>query len=431
MIEAEKQIVEAERKRLGSERQRLESEKAKLFNEYMGLQCYVADIHSSIGWKLITRYRRVKQRLLPPESGRRAIYNLFLKSVRIIEQEGLKGFFVRVRRRLRFNAHYMKYKLRLDRRRSLNSSPGRRISEHFAFIKRPVHVIMPVFNGYECIENCLDSLFRNTDLSYHTLVVIDDKSTDQRVPEYLRKLQDNKGQRKIEMVFNDENLGFVKTINKGMKSSPSDVIILNSDTILTANWIDKLQRAAYSKTAVATATPLSNYVTINGIPEPFRHNPVPLGMDIETFAEMLERTSLRYYPEVPAGVGFCMYIKKAVLEEMGYFDETRFERGYAEETDFCMRALNKGYIHVLDDATYIYHIGGVSFESIRDPEVLREKNYMIERNLEKLRALHPEYLGLVDHALRKNLAPVHSYINLRLALEKEKIEDTLCDRSKA
>jgi GT2 family glycosyltransferase len=153
-------------------------------------------------------------------------------------------------------------------------------------------------------------------------------------------------------------------------------------------------------------------------------------MDVDTFAEYLERVSLRHYPEIPAGVGFCLYIKRSALDDIGYFDAESFGRGYAEETDFCMKALKKGYIHVLDDATFIYHIGGVSFESVKDPEVLREKNLMIEKNLELLKTLHPEYAYLVEKALRENLSPVHDYINFRLKLAENTVESTVCDRSK-
>ena len=96
-----------------------------------------------------------------------------------------------------------------------------------------------------------------------------------------------------------------------------------------------------------------------------------------------------------------------------------------------MRALKKGFLHVLDDSTYIYHVGGVSFESVRDPEIIKEKNLMIERNLETLRTLHPEYALLVRKALDENLAPVHNYINMRAALMEKNLESSLCDRSKA
>jgi GT2 family glycosyltransferase len=172
-------------------------------------------------------------------------------------------------------------------------------------------------------------------------------------------------------------------------------------------------------------------VTINGIPKPFQYNSIPNGMDIDAFADFLDKISLRYYPEIPSGVGFCMYIKLAVLDDIGYFDEKRFGKGYAEETDFCMRALKKGYTHVLDDTNYIYHIGGVSFESVKDPAVLREKNLMIERNLETLKALHPEYNTLVARALEENLSPVHELINLRIRLMENNVESTVCHRSEA
>jgi GT2 family glycosyltransferase len=272
---------------------------------------------------------------------------------------------------------------------------------------------------------------RNTDLYFNTLVIIDDKSTDSHIHEYLKRINTYGNGKNINILYNQRNVGFTKTINKGMKSSPEDVIILNSDTIVTKNWVDKLQRAAYSKPRIATATPLSNYVTINGIPEPFRYNTIPNGMNVDTFGDFLDKISLRYYPEIPAGVGFCMYIKRSVLDEIGYFDEDNFGKGYAEETDFCMRALKRGYSHVIDDATYIYHIGGVSFESVKDPEVLKAKNLMIEKNLETLKTLHPEYADLVEKSLHENLSTIHKYINLRIKLTENSVENPLCDRSKA
>jgi hypothetical protein len=95
-----------------------------------------------------------------------------------------------------------------------------------------------------------------------------------------------------------------------------------------------------------------------------------------------------------------------------------------------MRTLKKGFLHVIDDATYIYHVGGVSFESVRDPELIKEKNLMIERNLETLKTLHPEYALLVEKALHDTLAPLHDYLNLRLASLGEHIESTVCNRPK-
>lgn len=412
--------LQAEKDQTETAKQKLQTEKEVLFREFVGLQGHLSQIENGLSWKAITRFRRIKTRLVPAGTKRRAFYDLGLKSLRVLTTEGLHGFTTRLKRRMRFSRWFMSLKGRM---RKAPASPRNAVCGlpmDLVFNRRPVSIVMPVYNGFECIGDCVNSILLHTDLSYHTLIFINDLSTDPRIAEFLSRLAKTEGGKQIIVLDNDTNQGFVKTINRGMQQSADDVIILNSDTVVTRGWVEKLQRAAYSKPRVATATPLSNYVTINGVPEPFKFNPVPLGMDVDSFGAFLEKISLRYYPEVPAGVGFCMYIKRVVLEDLGYFDDAKFERGYAEETDFCMRALKKGHLHVLDDATYIYHVGGVSFESVKDPEVLKAKNLMIERNLETLRTLHPEYLGLVEKALRENLTPVHDYIRLRLELEKKR-----------
>ncbi len=409
--------VELERRQIEADRQQIETERDRVLSELLNLR---KEISNSLSWKIIERYRRFKDKIAPMGSRRRVFYEMLLKSAKVTQQEGMKGLLIRVKRRVRFGVRYSTFGSWFKSPDPTFLYRGTKTPEDYCFSRKPVHIVMPVFNGYECLKDCVESLFRNTDLAFHTLVVIDDRSIDQRILPYLQRLNDRRNGRKIEMFFNSENLGFVKTINKGMRLTSEDVIILNSDTIVTKDWVEKLQRAAYSKPRIATATPLSNYVTINGIPRPFRFNGIPGGMDIEAFSEFLERISLRYYPEIPAGVGFCMYIKRDVIDHMGYFDEARFGRGYAEETDFCMRALKEGFLHVLDDSTYIYHVGGVSFESVNDPDVIRAKNEMIERNLETLWTLHPEYTHLVEKALVESLANFHEYIDLRIRLVESK-----------
>jgi GT2 family glycosyltransferase len=426
----EKEKTGTERDKLKAEINALEISRLVLLRKLIGLQNQLAEITSSLSWKMIRRYQKIKEKVAPIGSKRRALYDLILKSMKVIDCEGMTGFFRRVERRLGFNQMHISFKFRMMKSRQSALKIEGKTTAEFVFSRNPVYIVMPVYNGYDYLGTSLNSVFKNTDLSYHSLLLIDDKSYDQRVIDYLVQLQQQKNGRRIEILFNPENRGFIKTINSGMQLVPGDVIILHSDTVVTKGWVEKLQRAAYSKPKVATATPLSNYVAIHGIPEPFTYNQTPLPTDIESFGSFLERISLRYYPEVPAGVGFCMYIKRSVLDDLGYFDDLKFEKGYAMETDFCIRALKKGYIHVLDDATYVCHISSVSFESINDPAVFMEKNLMIDRNLETLKRLHPEYLDLVERALRETLAPVDEYLRLRLTIEEEYAKNTLCYRSK-
>lgn len=430
-LKSEKIKLELRIQNLVRDIKQAEAEKAHALKELAGARDRLGEISGSLSWKMIERYRRLKERIAPFGTVRRGAYDLLLKSVKVLRTEGTPGFLMRAGRKSRKMLNKGRFRLGIKRRRPLHASADPGVYEMCDFGQKPVQIIMPVYNGYDCLVKCIDSVARNTDLYLNSLVLIDDKSPDERVRKYLRQVRRERNGRNIHVMHNRKNLGFTRTVNRGMELTYEDVILLNSDTIVTKNWVEKLQRAAYSMPRIATATPLSNYMTINGIPEPFRYNAIPPGMNIDDFAAFLESVSLRYYPEIPAGVGFCMYIKRSVLDVMGYFDEKKFGRGYAEETDFCMRAMKKGYVHVIDDATYIYHIGGVSFESVKAPEILRQKNMMIEKNLETLRELHPEYSGLVERALNESLLPMHAYIRLRMKLTEEMSEAALRDRSEA
>ena len=76
-----------------------------------------------------------------------------------------------------------------------------------------------------------------------------------------------------------------------MAGSKRDVVLLNSDTEVSAGWLDKLQAAAYSAPKIATVTPLSNSATICSLPEFLEDNLVPEGVSTEMMGEIVERVS--------------------------------------------------------------------------------------------------------------------------------------------
>jgi glycosyltransferase involved in cell wall biosynthesis len=179
-----------------------------------------------------------------------------------------------------------------------------------------------------------------------------------------------------------------------MAASQRDVVLLNSDTVVTERWLDKLQAAAASAADIATVTPFSNDATICSIPRALAVNALPAGHDVESFGRLVERCAAREYPRLPTGVGVCLYIKRRALESVGLFDAARFGLGYGEENDFCMRALQAGFVHVLDDATFIYHAGQRSFGASR-----RDRVRVAER---RMRARHPRYRATVASFLRED-----------------------------
>jgi glycosyltransferase involved in cell wall biosynthesis len=177
---------------------------------------------------------------------------------------------------------------------------------------------------------------------------------------------------------------------------------LNSDTQVTAGWLDTLAVAAYSDPRIATVTPFSNNATICSLPRSLAENTIPAGHDLDSFAALIARVSQRAYPRLPTGVGACLYVKRSVIEEIGLFDEA-FGLGYGEEIDFCLRAAQRGYHHVLDDATYIFHEGSRSFG--------RERARRVRRAHRVLRARHPTYLRTIAAFIREDpIAPARARV---------------------
>ena len=106
-----------------------------------------------------------------------------------------------------------------------------------------VDVIIPVYNSLEWVKICLDAIIKNTNLDIlGKIYLINDKSNDE-TKDYLDRMQIKWGEL-LEVIHNKENLGFVKTCNKGMKKSTSDyVLLLNTDCIVSKNAIEKMATA--------------------------------------------------------------------------------------------------------------------------------------------------------------------------------------------
>lgn len=259
-----------------------------------------------------------------------------------------------------------------------------------------VDIIIPIYNAYDFVEKCIETVIKHTDLTKHTLVLIDDKSSDERIIPLLKKIKGENKDKKIFIDIRKENGGFVKTVNIGMShSKENDVVLLNSDTEVTKGWIEKLQNCAYSQKKVASVTPLSNNATLASIPVAMVENEIPKNITMEEYAEIVEKISFKKYAQIPTGHGFCMYITREALNEIGLFDDVLFEKGYGEENDFSYRALNKGYKHLICDDTFIYHKGTQSFSEEKEEfikshiKVLMDKYPICFRNTDEFAANYP------------------------------------------
>ena len=260
-------------------------------------------------------------------------------------------------------------------------------------------VVIPVHGGMAQMLACIDSVWAAGERP----LVIDDASPE---PELASALDDLARRRRIRLIRNQRNLGFAATANLGMRSVPGrDVVLLNSDTLVASGWLEELRDTAYGAPDIGTVTPLSNDASILSYPDLQQRNPVPALADTLRLDALARRVNGGAAIEIPVGVGFCLYVKRVCLDDVGVFRDDVFAQGYGEENDFCLRARQRGWRHVAAVGAFVAHVGGHSFGSAA--RHLRARNEVL------LERLHPGYGGLIDaHILADPLAEARRRLDL-------------------
>ncbi|NJM11187.1 MAG: glycosyltransferase family 2 protein [Synechococcaceae cyanobacterium SM1_2_3] len=254
-----------------------------------------------------------------------------------------------------------------------------------------VDVIIPVYRGLDETRRCLESVLAFPQQTLHEVIAINDCSPEPELTAYLRQLAETGA---ITLLENPVNLGFVNTVNNGMIQHPDrDVALLNSDAEVHGDWLDRLRRHAESSPNIGTVTPFSNNATICSYPRFVQDNPLPEGWPLAALDALFAQVNAGLAVDIPTAVGFCMYITRRCLDQVGYFDAVLFGRGYGEENDFSMRALEIGFRCLLAADTFVYHRGGVSFGAEGSAQCAAAQRILEQR--------HPRYFPLVaDHCAR-------------------------------
>jgi GT2 family glycosyltransferase len=225
-------------------------------------------------------------------------------------------------------------------------------------------IVLPVYNGDAVVRDCLRSLRANDDSAFQVLVV--DDGSRGFTAEMLR--DEVAGDPRFLLHRRDTNRGYTKSINEGvMLTTAPWVVVLNSDVLVPAGWLDRLHAAVRARPGTGMAGPLSNAATWQSIPDVKRAD---MGWATNDSIEprhlarvqaMLAGVSQRDYPEFPVLNGFCTLIAREVFDRVGLYDEDAFPMGYGEETDLCLRARRAGFRLTLADDCFVYHHKSISF----------------------------------------------------------------------
>jgi GT2 family glycosyltransferase len=273
--------------------------------------------------------------------------------------------------------------------------PARRV------VAASVDVIVPVYGSRRLTMQALDSVLQSRASTPYELVVIDDASPD---PVLRQELEVLAAAGHLTLLTNPRNMGFVETANRGFLLHPTrDVVLLNSDTRVFGDWLDRLMAALHSTDRTATASPLSNAATILSYPVFLRDNHAT-SVDLVVLDDLCAQ--LAHAPvELPTAHGFCMAVKRRCLDEIGPFDHENFGRGYGEENDFSLRAMAAGWRHVAATSTFVWHRGGASFGS--------ERETLIEGAQQTVERLHPGYAASIQRFIKRDpLAKVRTALDV-------------------
>ncbi len=244
-----------------------------------------------------------------------------------------------------------------------------------------VIVVVPVYKGYNETLRTLHSVLTESQVTSFALLVVNDCSPDVRLTDDLRALAE---QNLFIYHENSVNLGFVGTINRALgMTGTRDVILLNSDTIVFGDWIDRMLAHAARDPSIGTITPFSNNATICSYPDSDRNNTVALELSPRALDAAAASANPGRWVEVPTGVGFCFYMRGPLIGELGTLDAEAFGKGYGEENDYCMRVLKSGSRNILAADVFVYHSGKISFSEFYNSEYTQGQTALLTK--------HPDY----------------------------------------
>lgn len=225
--------------------------------------------------------------------------------------------------------------------------------EREALMKPKYSVIVVTFNAIEHTIRCVQSVFRHT--KDFELIIVDNASTDGTKGYLADLVEAHKGN--VRVIFNEENKNFGPANNQGYRKATGDyIVLLNSDTIVTPGWLDRMTECMEKNEGTAIVGPLSN--SSNGRQAIQRLENSYAELDRKS----LEWSAQHYGLHEEAGVlyGWCMLVSREFMKDEPYLFDERFTNSF-EDNDLCLRARLKGFRLFIDRSTYIHHVGQGSF----------------------------------------------------------------------
>lgn len=226
-------------------------------------------------------------------------------------------------------------------------------------------IIIPIYNSPEWVKMCVYALYKNTPKEYIGKVILMNDNSDELTCNCIENLKNK--YKSIEVYKNENNLGFIKNVNKGMDKTKEDyILLLNTDCLLSKNTIPKLIEHMEKNNKIGLICPISS-------------NAANLSFDILENYSYMQVNDMFYKNfkgmnfDACTVVGNCLMISRECMEKTGYLDEA-YGMGYGDETDYQFKAHKQGFEAKVAIDTYVFHKSEVSFGTSPEKQKRLEHN---------------------------------------------------------
>lgn len=242
-------------------------------------------------------------------------------------------------------------------------------------MKNTIDIVIPNYNGNNILKECIRSLYNQTYFNFR-IIIIDNNSVDS---DYLW-LNNYKN-----VLFKklDNNYGFDKAVNEGIKLSNSEyIVLLNNDTVATKDWLEILVNVIKTDEKIfSVSSKMIRYDNKNIIDDAGDgYNLLGWGYKIGDGKSITKYSKNR---EIFSSCAGAAIYRRSILDEIGYFDEEFF--AYMEDIDISYRAKIYGYKNIYCADAKIYHIGsatsGSRYNSFKVKLSARNNIYVSYKNM--------------------------------------------------
>lgn len=229
-------------------------------------------------------------------------------------------------------------------------------------VKMPrISVIILTFNNVELTQECIESVLERSDYPNLEVIVVDNASSDD-TPNYLKSVE--RENPNVQVVLNNENLGFAAGNNVGLSIATGDyLVLLNNDTVVTQGWLMTLLRHFQHTSGLGLLGTTTNNIGNEARIDTNYSNIKQMPTEVMNYT--LASMGQRYLMKTLAF--FCVMMPRSTYELCGPISED-YGRGFFEDDDYCRRIESEGLSLACADDVFVHHHLSASFNKLKQEE---------------------------------------------------------------